>query len=382
MAYVRKIIGQDEKLIGIARLHWIYVLRGLSWFLGFAFAGWALDMLVTRGLFIISRTTGADSLSPTLMTLSNGAMMFMMAGGFMIFFLFVLKVLVTEVGLTNRRIILKEGLIFVKVKQVDLEEVRGENMDTGYLGRLLGYAYVMLDCRFIGDVRLPAIESPERFMRALHQARGVTQDTLSVVLGKNNPVAVGVVDETDGPEKLEPNTPQPTPEIQPGQEPNQPEVQPGQTPQGPEIPAMPVPHNPPPSPNPPPQPQAPPAQPTQPTPPPINPEPPLQPPTGVQMQPQPAVQAAPLPPTNDQIVPAVVAQSVNLAPEAVAQVIAQVMPQMAEQVVKQMAEQGLVHADPANDVDTDLIESFDDAAKLGKDEHGNDLRNKVEYAIH
>jgi hypothetical protein len=373
MAYVKKIIAQDEKLVGIARLHWIYVLKGLTYFLGLAFVGWGVDQLITRGLFFIGQSTGANAVSVMLMAFSHNAMLFLMGGGAFIFMLFVIKVLVTEVALTNRRVILKEGLLFVKVKQIDLEEIRGENMDSGHLGRLLGYAYIMLDCRFIGDVRLPAIESPERFMRALHQTRGVTADTLSVALGRGTPMAVGVVQNTDGPDSPQPNTPQPTPEIQPGQEPNQPEVQPGETPRGPEIPAMPTPHSPPPAPNLPPQPEAPPAQPTQPIAPPPPTEPPLQPPSGVAVNAQ------------TQIVPPIVAQSVNLPPEAVAQVIAQVMPQMAEQVVKQMAEQGLVAPEKNTnddiDIDTDLIESFDDAAKLDKGVN-NDLHNKMEHAIH
>ena len=33
MAYVHRLINGDEKLIGIARLHWIYILQGLMWFL-------------------------------------------------------------------------------------------------------------------------------------------------------------------------------------------------------------------------------------------------------------------------------------------------------------------------------------------------------------
>lgn len=373
MAYIRKIIAQDEKLVGIARLHWIYVLRGLGWFLGLSFIGWAIDSLVTRGLFMIAQSTGADAIAVHLMSISHGAMLFMMAGGFLIFFLFVMKVLVTEIGLTTRRVIHKEGLLFVKVKQIDLEEIRGENMDSGTFGRVLGYAYIMMDCRFIGDIRLPAIESPERFMRALHQTRSIPLDTLSMVIGKGNAVPVGVIDTSEsGPDTPQPPPPQPTPEILPGQEPAQPEVQPANVPPAPEVPARPVPHSPPPPSTPPSQPQTPPAQPPPATPPPINPQPPLQPPTGAVAQ---------------EIVTPIVAQSVNLPPDAVAQVVQQVLPQMAQQVVKEMENRGLIAHEAPNDnnadmdIDTDLLSSFDDA-RLDKDGKGHDLRDKVEYAIH
>ncbi|PZQ49155.1 MAG: hypothetical protein DI551_00445 [Micavibrio aeruginosavorus] len=360
MSYVGKIIAQDEQLHGIARLHWIYVVKGLAWFLALAFVGWALDSLITHGLAVIGRATDSNTMIPALITLSSGAMMFMMASGFMIFFLFVLKVLVTEVALSSRRVILKEGWIFVKVKQVDIEEIRGENLDKGTLGSILGYGYLMLDCRFIGDVKLPAIENPERFLRALHVVRSKSQDVLSIAVGKGNAVGAIPVGAIDGPDTPAVTPPQPTPEIQPGQQPSQPEVQPAQTPQ-PEIRPEPVPHSPPPPSTPPSQPQTTPAQPPQPIPPPLNPEPPLQPPSG---------------------------QAVAVDPVAVASVIQQVMPQMAEQVIKQMAEKGMVVNDAKaaahdgeNPVDTDLIDRFDEA-RLMKDANGHEMRDKMEYAIH
>mgnify|MGYP000243414869 CR=1 FL=1 len=58
------------------------------------------------------------------------------------------------------------------------------------------------------------------------------------------------------------------------------------------------------------------------------------------------------------------------------------MPNMVQEVVKQMAEQGLIPTqEPANDddIDTDLISSFDEASERGSK---HELRNKVEHAIH
>jgi len=325
MAYIRKIVAKDEELIGIARLHWIYVMKGLTWFIVMAAGGWAIDWFITRGMMIIGSATNTYTIPSVIISLSNGAMVFMMAGGFFVFFLFVLKILFTEIGLTSRRVIHKEGMIFVKVKQVDLEEIRGENMDMGHLGRLLGYGYIMLDCRFIGDVRLPAIENPERFLRALHVQRGKTQDALSVVVGKGAPKTIDSAG-IDGMDSFDVRAQQPTPEIQPGQPPQQPDAPPQ-----PEIQPPPVPHNPPP-----------------PIPSPPNPEPPLQPPSGIQG----GVQA--------------------------------IDPKLVEQVVQKMTEKGLVVEQPAhddeNDIDRELIESFDDASK--DKGHHRELHNKVEHAIH
>lgn len=357
MAYIRKIIGQDEHLHGIARLHWIYIVQGLGWFLALAGGGWLLNTVLTRVALMVGNSFSSPALPLALLNISNGVMWFLVAGGFAMFFFMVLKVLVTEIGLSNRRIMHKTGLVFVKVKQIDLEEIRGENLDLGHLGRLLGYGYLFLDCRFIGDVRLPAIENPERFLKALHMARSKSQDSLSVVLGKGNAAPLEVAVPQGQTEIPQPNTPQP--EIQPPQP--GPEINPPSTPQ-PEIAPQPVPHGPPPGG--PAQPAQPPATPTPPqqpveAPPPA--EPPLQPPGG--------------------------AQAVNVAaldPSIVKQVIEQAMPQMAQQVAKELADKGLVApvAPEQHAVDNDLIASFDEAA-LDEHKRGpHDHRHSLEHSVH
>lgn len=369
MSYTRRIVAKEEKLIGIARLHWIYVIKGLIWFLIMAGIGWGLNDLMTRGFLLIGNAV--DTYPALFISLANGAMYVMMGAGFWIFLLMVIKVLVTEVALTDRRVIHKEGLLFVKVKQIDLEEIRGESLDLGNLGRVLNYGYLLLDCRFIGDIRLPAIENAENFLKALHYQRSHTQDALNVVVGKGNPVPLNVVN-AENQQSPEMKTPQPTqemimqmsqqqPDIQPGQQPV-PEIVPPIGPSQPEIQPEPVPHAPPPGPSPV-QPDIQPPQPAQPIPAPPPSEPPLQPPTNV-------IQGQP-----------VIAQNVALTPEAVAQVVAQVMPQMAEQVVKQIANQGLLPtADQDNDVDKDLIHSFDEARFVDEDPHV--LHDKLQHAVH
>lgn len=357
MSYVRKLMAPEERLIGIARLHWIYVLKGIFWFLVMAGAGWLFNMAMTRMMMSVGQAMDSYALPASLSGLSSSVMFFMMAGGFFVFFLFVLDVLTSEIGLSDKRVMHKRGWIFVKVKQVDIEEIRGENLDLGYFGKILGYGYVMLDCRFIGDVKLPAIEKPERFMRALHDARMNAQDTLQMVMGKGNiRTPVEMVAPPQDAQDPQPKTPKP--EILPGQQP-QPEVQPDPTP-APEIRPEPTPHAPPAPSQPPSQPNIPPPQPQQPIPNPgPNPQPPLQPPVS---------------PTG---------AAVAMDPNAVAQVVAQVTPQIAQQVVEQLKEQGMLNK-PApendNDVDNDLTAVFDDARFKDTDPH--ELHDKMEHALH
>lgn len=373
MAYIRKIIGHDEKLIGIARLHWIYVLTGLFWFLALAGGGWILEMLLTKIGMSIAGSTSSVALPALLLQMGDGMSMFLMGGGILMFILYVIKVLTTEIGLTDRRIMHKRGLLFVKVEQIDLEEIRGENLDTGTWGRLLNYGYLLLDCRFIGDIRLPAIENAEGFLRVLHDTRAKGQDSLAVVVGKGNPQPINnlaVLDEQQQPEIPQPAPPTPTPEDQPGQPGTRPEVDPGNVPVTPESPTMPVPHTPPPA-----TPQENPAQPI-PAPPPS--EPPLQPPMEGRSVAEERL-PAPVP------MPATAAAPAPIDPEVLRQVVQQALPQMAQQVAQELVKQGVID-DPAQepakqDVDTALIESFDEAA-LDKNGHPRDLHDKLEHAIH
>jgi len=359
MAYIPKIISKEETLHGIARLHWIYVVKGIFWFFVMAGAGWILNALMSKAMLTMAASMDSAALPNAMLGITNVIMYFLMGGGFFIFLLFVMKVLFTEIGLSDRRVIHKTGMVFIKVQQVDLEEIRGENLDLGYFGRLLGYGYLMLDCRFIGDVKLPAIESPERFTRALHTLRAGTQDSLSVVVGKGNKKPLNIITPEDGddgqPGGGDAVSMQQQPDIQPGQPAREPEVQPGNVPPRPEIPMQPTPHAPNPPANPPPQPQNPTPQPTQPIPAPPPTEPPLQPPSG----------------------------TVQMDPVAVAQVVKAVLPQMAEEVVKKLEEQGMLNKPaPANDdVDNDLITVFDDA-RLESGGKSNDPDNKVEHVIH
>ena len=186
MAYVHKLLTKDEEMVGIARLHWIYVIKGITWFIGITAAAWIVHTFFLRGLGMIERSVDTNSLSTALSPLLNFIILIPMAVGFCIFAFNVIKVLSTEIGMTNRRIIKKTGWLFVKTNNIDIEEIRGENTDTGIFGRFLNYAYIDLDCRFIGDVRIDAIERPNLFMRHLHKQRAEAQDTIRMVTGKSS----------------------------------------------------------------------------------------------------------------------------------------------------------------------------------------------------
>lgn len=199
MAYVARLVGKEEKMIGVGRLHYVYVLRGAMWLLFMTLAGVALSYFMGVGLGYLSvsfdtmNRDQAYTLTGIMLNLQHYTLLFCVGVGVLFLLMYLVKYMVTEVGLTSRRVIHKEGFIFVKVRDIDLEEIRGENLDTGWFGRIMNYGYLLLDCRFLGDVRLPALAKAEAFLKALHYHRSHTQDAVSVVVGKGNPAPVEIV---------------------------------------------------------------------------------------------------------------------------------------------------------------------------------------------
>lgn len=173
MSFIAKhIANPDERMIYVARLHWICLIEGLMWFGAF----WAI------GLFMSDWLSGLQPMTSTLGVLSIAGFIIapqiiwlfymMLTGGTVIFLTYIVKLLSTEIALTSARIIYKTGLIFTEVEEIDLTEIRAEKVHHGLLGRFLNYGWVHLDSRFVGDITLPRIRKPYKFLKALHRAMG------------------------------------------------------------------------------------------------------------------------------------------------------------------------------------------------------------------
>lgn len=171
MSYVTKAISDEERLISLARPHWIYLLTGFFWLLLFILLGLGIDQFFSHHL---DPYTLNFILNLKIMYLSGSltpiSVIFTLIG-LSAFWPFFMTYISSEIGLTNERIVLKTGLIFIEIDQVDLEDIRAEHVHHGLLGWLLNYGKIRLDCRFIQDVKMPAIGNPYRFVRASHNAR-------------------------------------------------------------------------------------------------------------------------------------------------------------------------------------------------------------------
>jgi len=150
MAFVERLIGPDENLVGVARLHWIYIVKAILWFAGITIAGGIFQTLIAMYLPII---------------INAGNFLFglsILAGVFM-FALYIGKMLFTEFG-----------------------------------GRVLNYGYLDLDARFIEDLDLPAINDPYRFVKAMNAVRSqIKDDNMRVALDDGGANTIKTADAID-----------------------------------------------------------------------------------------------------------------------------------------------------------------------------------------
>lgn len=167
MAFIKKIIGPDEALIGITSAHWIYGVIGIMWMAGLTIAAVALDYFSVGFLEYLFRGQGdfaADQIADALFWMLTVL-------GVVMFFFYLLMMVSPEIGLTSKRVIYKRGIIFVDVKEVDIDEIKAANVDNGLFGRFFNYGYVLFDARFMPNMSLPAISNPYLFVRVLNDAR-------------------------------------------------------------------------------------------------------------------------------------------------------------------------------------------------------------------
>jgi hypothetical protein len=186
MAFIERMIGPDERLIGIARLHWIYGVKGLAWLGGMIMLGTAIDRAI---LYLLGASAGNPALGGIL-TLGNAGFWICLSIGACLFLFYFIMMLATEIGLTTKRLIYKKGLIMVKTEGIDLEEVKGAYVDGETLGRFFNYGTIHFDARFIADIELPAVADPYRFVKAMNDQRShIKQDGMHLVLENRGAMA-------------------------------------------------------------------------------------------------------------------------------------------------------------------------------------------------
>ena len=157
MSYIEKTLGDGERIVSIARFHWLYTVR--AWL-----------ALILPGLILIGIVIYADENSRAALLV--GGLVLLLLGIF-VFFSMMVRKWTTEIGITSHRFVKKTGLISLHTDEMALPNIEGVRVNQNLWGRILGYGRIRIEGTGNDDVDLPVIDDPLAFRRAIETAKGM-----------------------------------------------------------------------------------------------------------------------------------------------------------------------------------------------------------------
>jgi uncharacterized membrane protein YdbT with pleckstrin-like domain len=137
MSYVDSNLMKGEEVIHKAKLHWIiYMQAVLSAVIGIAI--WSVSAELGILMFLVA------------IILGGGAW---------------IRMISTELAVTNKRVIVKVGLIRRQTAELNHAKVESFNINQGILGRILGYGTVLVSGTGSGQTPVNSIADPLGFRR-------------------------------------------------------------------------------------------------------------------------------------------------------------------------------------------------------------------------
>ena len=125
-SYVEGVLQPGEVVRHEATIHWVIYLRGLAL------------VIVAFFLWLMTPDTG------TLRTIGLGMALLFLAVGLFYLARAWLRRWTTEYAVTNRRVIYKQGLIWRKTMEVNMDKVSSVDVDQSIVGRLFNYGTVKI----------------------------------------------------------------------------------------------------------------------------------------------------------------------------------------------------------------------------------------------
>jgi uncharacterized membrane protein YdbT with pleckstrin-like domain len=127
MAYINESLSSGEEISSLFAQHWIVRIPMVLWLLLSPFFGLTLPLAIYEYL----------------------------------------RVRFTELGLTNKRVICKTGIISRQSEEMKLTSIETVEIDQGVFGRILGYGNIHVSGRGISDVVLRSVKDPMAVKRAI-----------------------------------------------------------------------------------------------------------------------------------------------------------------------------------------------------------------------
>jgi uncharacterized membrane protein YdbT with pleckstrin-like domain len=127
MAYINDSLSTGEEISSLFSQHWIVRIPMVLWLLLSPFFGLTLPLAIYEYL----------------------------------------RLRYTELGLTNKRVICKTGIISRQSEEMKLTSIETVEIDQGVIGRILGYGNIHVSGRGISDVVLRSVKDPMAVKRAI-----------------------------------------------------------------------------------------------------------------------------------------------------------------------------------------------------------------------
>lgn len=187
MLYIEESLSPGEKILKITNYHWMYLVGGIinALFLSLVAIGiiflaviyhyydivklppWNIPQAAKELAFsdytrAFWHTSPLARIAAFLLLLMG----FMQVGGMM------LVRVATEIAVTNRRVILKRGLISRKVEELRVDFIEGADVNQTIMGRMFGYGLVKCYGTGTENIFFPKYTAdPIGFRRAIQSAR-------------------------------------------------------------------------------------------------------------------------------------------------------------------------------------------------------------------
>ncbi len=150
MAYSQETLGQNEKLIYVAKFHILYYV-----------AAW-----VSTGVLLLMAIASLIFIAGATRWLSIG----ICAAGIAVVLREMLPIWTTEIAVTNQRLIVKRGWLARSTTELQLKAIEQVNFHQGLLGQLLNFGKIVIHGTGVDDIELPNIARPTELVKAIENA--------------------------------------------------------------------------------------------------------------------------------------------------------------------------------------------------------------------
>lgn len=144
MSYIQDSLSKDEKIKKIFKLHWFEIFRLMIFIIVILFI-----LLFFYGISVALELPGA-SLFENLMAIAMPL--------YVVYSIFYIKLL--EQGVTNKRVILKRGIIGRDTQEMRLDAIETVEIKQSIMGRILGFGTIKITGRGISDLVFKNIDNP------------------------------------------------------------------------------------------------------------------------------------------------------------------------------------------------------------------------------